>query len=1019
MKVGVDFSRSTFPSRCLASFVMLGTTRADEGVRPYMISLRPRIVHRAAFVILLSIFCLNFTHNTFALGQSRYVAMIPSKGGFPIAQGTTFASIYVDRNDYPGVVRAVNDLQTDISRVTGQKPTVGNVADGLGANVIIVGTIGKSDIIDQLTRDHKIDPTSIAGKWESFFIQVVPKPLPGISSALVIAGSDKRGTIYGIYDLSEQIGVSPWYWWADVPVAHKDALFVKAGRYVQGPPAVRYRGIFLNDEAPSLTGWVKEKFGNYNHQFYEKVFELLLRLKANYLWPAMWDNAFNEDDPLNPKLADEYGIVMGTSHHEPMLWAQQEWKRHGQGPWNYATNGEVLRNFWTEGVERNKNYESIITIGMRGDGDMPMVEGGDMAANVAFLEKIVADQRKIIADHMNPDPSTVPQDWALYKEVQEYYEKGMRVPDDVTLLWCDDNWGNVRRLPTEEERKRKGGAGIYYHFDYVGGPRSYKWLNTVPITKIWEQTNLSYRYGADRIWIVNVGDLKPMEFSIEFFLDLAWAPDKWPKEKIPAFTKLWAEREFEPKYAADIADIVSKYTKYNGRRKPELLEPDTFSLIDYQEADRIVADWNAITDKAEQIYRSLPEDERDAFFELVLYPTKASAQVAEMYVAAGKSRLYASQGRVSANVAAAQARALFQADASLSNAYNHTLAHGKWNHMMDQTHIGYTYWNQPPSNVMPKVDEIEVPVPAGLGVAIEGSAAAWPGAAGEAALPQFDVFNRPQRYIDVFNRGRTPYEFTASASDPWILLSATHGNINKEQRLWVGIDWNKTPRGLTSGSVRISGAGTGEVTVKVEAFNPETPSRASLKGFVETSGYISIEAEHYTKKIEANSVHWEKIADYGRTLSTMTVFPVTAPSVMPPQNSPGLEYQMYLFHPGPVEVQAIVGPTLNFVPGRGLRYAISFDDETPQVVDVLAQNTLKDWETSVKDSVRKISSTHNVANPGFHTLKFWMVDPGLLLQKLVVNLGGAKLSYLGPPESYRGSGVVPKHPQPKKHKHRH
>ncbi len=557
----------------------------------------------------------------FGLGQQKYIETSPRPGSFAIVRSGVASSLYVDASDYAGVIRAAGDLQSDIALVTGVKPPIAQNTNNLGNGVILIGTIGKSSLIDNLIRDGKIDVTSIAGKWESFLIQVVPNPLPGVANALVIAGSDKRGTIYGIYDVSEQIGVSPWYWWADVPVQHKDALFAKSGAYVQGPPAVKYRGIFLNDEAPSLSGWVHEKYGNYNHEFYTRVFELLLRLKANYLWPAMWNNAFNEDDPLNAKLADEYGIVMGTSHHEPMLRAQQEWKRHGTGPWDYSTNSETLDKFWTEGIERNKNYESIVTLGMRGDGDMPMSE----SANIALLEKIVADQRSIIASHMNKDLAAVPQDWALYKEVQEYYEKGMRVPDDVTLLWCDDNWGNIRRLPTPDERKRSGGAGIYYHFDYVGDPRSYKWLNTIPITKVWEQMNLAYEYGADRIWIVNVGDLKPMEFPIEFFLTFAWDPHRWPKEMIAQYRRMWAEREFGSEHATEIAHIVSQYTKLNGRRKPELIDPDTFSQVNYQEADRVLAEWQSLVDQAEKIHASLPPNMRDAFYELVLYPTKASA----------------------------------------------------------------------------------------------------------------------------------------------------------------------------------------------------------------------------------------------------------------------------------------------------------------------------------------------------------------------------------------------------------
>ena len=952
-------------------------------------------------IILMVVLFFSSPSLVLAIGQDRYVETSYHSGDFSIAKQRACVTLYADANDYAGVVRAVNDLQADILRVTNCASSIIHDGNTLGSDVILVGTLGKSEIIDRLIRDKKIDVSSIAGKWESFLIQVVQKPLPGVASALVIAGSDKRGTIYGIYDLSEEIGVSPWYWWADVPVQHQDALFVKPGKYVQGPPAVKYRGIFLNDEAPALTGWVKEKYGNYNHEFYTKVFELLLRLKANYLWPAMWNNAFNEDDPLNPKLADEYGIVMGTSHHEPMLRAQQEWKRHGKGPWDYSRNSEVLDEFWKEGVKRNKNYESITTLGMRGDGDLPMTE----SANIALLETIVADQRKIIAEHVNTELSKAPQDWALYKEVQEYYEKGMRVPDDVTLLWCDDNWGNIRRLPTPEERNRSGGAGIYYHFDYVGDPRSYKWLNTNPIAKVWEQMNLAYHYGADRIWIVNVGDLKPMEFPIEFFLSLAWKPERWRKENIGEFTRLWAQREFGSTYAAEIADVLSKYTKYNGRRKPELLEPNTFSLVDYREADSVFADWKALAEKAEAIYGKLPKNERDAYFELVLYPAKASAIVNEMYITAGKNQLYASQHRASANDLAAQTRALFQADADLAAYYNHTLAGGKWNHMMDQTHIGYTFWNEPPTNAMPNVSEIEIPADAKLGVAIEGSTSAWPGATYEAVLPTMDVFNQQRRYIDVFNRGRAPFAFSATANTPWIILSESRGTIEKEQRLWVSVDWSKVPKGLANGLVTISGAGVADVTVKVDAWYPQEPTRASLDGFVEGEGYVSMEAVHYTKKIDAASARWEKIDDLGRTLSSMTLFPVTATSVTPPKNSPCLEYKMYLFNAGSVEVEAILAPTLGFVPGRGLRYAISFDDQPPRVADALGQNSRKDWETTVEDSVRRVKSKHMLKSPGYHVLKFWMMDPGVVLQKLVVNLGGVRPSYLGPPESYRGRNL--------------
>jgi hypothetical protein len=946
----------------------------------------------------------------FALGQPQIVKTAPTQGSFSLANAGVAAKIYVDPNDWPGVIRAAHDLQADMHRATGLDVVFSNDEKLPAGDVVLIGTIGRSAVIDRLIRERTIDISQVRGKWESTLTQVVAHPLPGVARALVIAGSDKRGTIYGIYDLSEQIGVSPWYWWADVPVEHKDALYVIPGRWVDGAPAVKYRGIFLNDEAPSLTGWVNEKYGGYNHQFYEKVFELLLRLRANFLWPAMWNSSFAADDPLNAKLADEYGIVMGTSHEEPMMCAEKEWKR-SDGPWSYVTNSAKIDAIWRGCMERDKNYEQIVTLGMRGVNDTPM----SASANTDLLEKIVADQRQILKETVNPALDKVPQVWALYKEVQGYYEKGMRVPDDVTLLWSDDNWGNLRRLPTAEERKRSGGAGIYYHFDYVGGPRSYKWLLTVPITKVWEQMNLALQYGATRIWMVNVGDLKPMEFPIEFFLSMARNPGRWGKDNLQEFTELWAAREFGPDHADEIADLISQYTKFNGRRKPEQLEPDTFSLIHYQEADRVYDDWKSLTDQAEHINQELPADRRDAFFELVLYPLRASAIVNELYITAGKNHLYATQGRASTNDLADQARALFAADAELSDEYNHKLANGKWDHMMDQTHIGYTFWNEPPVNAMPAVSAVQPLSGPHMAVTVEGAPFAAAGPFPPLTLPAFDAFNRQKRSIEIFNRGDQPFSYTATADQPWIDLDSAAGSVSKDARLQVSIDWDKIPQGQNSGSIVIGQKDGPAVTVQVQTLNPATPSRAALEGFVEATHYVSIEAEHFTHKSDAGAVHWDKIPGFGETLSGMTIFPVTAASPEPPQPAPTLEYRMYFFDSGKCTVETTLAPSLDFVPGRGLRYAISFDDQPPQIVDALADNSQKAWEEAVSDGVSKVTSTFNVDAPGYHTLKFRMVDPGVVLEKLVVGFAdpGARFpgpagasqpaipaSYLGPSESY-------------------
>ena len=970
----------------------------------------PRTARLRTFLSLLALVPILAPQNLRALGEPQYITTTAGPGSFPLAHNGTAAKLYLDAEDWPGVLRAAHDLQSDIQRVTGLEAGFDDGARLPGGDVVLIGTIGKSRVIDRLVRAHKIDVSAIRGQWEATLTQVVEHPLPGIARALVIAGSDKRGTIYGIYDLSEEIGVSPWYWWADVPVPHKDTLYVDAGRWVQGPPAVKYRGIFFNDEAPSLTGWVNEKYGGYNHLFYTKVFELLLRLHANFLWPAMWNSSFAADDPLNAKLADEYGIVMGTSHEEPMMCAEKEWK-HSDGPWNYVTNKEKLDEHWRGCMERDKNYEDVVTLGMRGENDTPMSDSG----NIELLEKIVADQREILKETVNPDLSRIPQVWALYKEVQGYYERGMRVPDDVTLLWSDDNWGNLRRLPTAEERKRSGGAGIYYHFDYVGGPRSYKWLLTIPITKVWEQMNLALQYGATRLWVVNVGDLKPMEFPIEFFLSMARNPGQFNPDNLQKYTQQWAAQQFGPEHAAEIADLISTYTKYNGRRKPEQFEPDTFSLLHFGEADRVYNEWQLLTDRAEKINNELPAAYRAAYFELVLYPLKASAIVNELYITAGRNHLYATEGRVSTNDLADRARALFAEDAALSDEYNHKLLDGKWDHMMDQTHIGYTFWNEPPVNAMPAVTEVQPLSGPHMAVAVEGSAFAGVGPFPPLTLPAFDDFNRQTRWIDIFNRGDQPVSFTATAEEPWIHLDSTSGTVTKGQRLHVTINWDNITQASNTGAITIRQKDGPAVTVHIEALRPVEPTPKNLDGFVEANHLVSIDAQHFTAQTEAGGVRWQLLPGFGETLSAMTVFPVTAPSLLPPQPTPVLEYQMYLFDKGPATVQAILAPTNNFVPGRGLRYAVSFDDQTPQVVDALADNSQHAWEEAVSDGVRKVTTTLPVDAPGYHTLKIRMVDPGVVIEKIVIGFpdpdarrfrfGGPPppiipASYLGPPESY-------------------
>ncbi|WP_092679065.1 glycosyl hydrolase 115 family protein [Hymenobacter arizonensis] len=814
------------------------------------------------------------------------VAFKKGKGDFTLAAAGKTAPIYVSASDWPGVLRAAKDLQADVQRVTKVAPAFATTKPA-GQEVVLIGTIGKSPLIDQLIKDKKLDAKGVAGRWETFVRQVVEKPMPGVERALVIAGSDKRGTIFGIYDLSGQIGVSPWYWWADVPVQPQSALYVAPARYTLGEPAVKYRGIFLNDEAPALSGWAKEKFGGINSKMYVHVFELILRLRGNYLWPAMWGNAFNDDDKQSPVLADEYGVVMGTSHHEPMVRSQQEWKRFGSGAWNYQTNAKLLQDFWRQGIRNMGTKESIVTVGMRGDGDEPMSEG----SNIALLEKIVADQRQILAEETRKPADQTPQLWALYKEVQDYYDKGMRVPDDVTLLLCDDNWGNIRKLPKVGEKPRKGGYGIYYHFDYVGGPRNYKWLNTNPLPRIWEQMHLAHEYKANEIWIVNVGDLKPMELPISFFLDYAWNPDRIPATGVAAYTQRWAAQQFGPTYAAEIGDILAKYAKYNARRKPELLDANTYSLATGEWAT-VVAEYNQLLARAEAINQKIPAASRDAYYQVVLHPVQACANLNELYYTVAQNREAAKTGQATTNALAEKAKALYANDAEITKRY-HAVAGGKWNHMMDQTHIGYTYWQQPEANKMPEVTTLQ---------------------AGTAAAP-------------------------------------------------------------------------------VAAAKPAA---------AETAAYVSLEAEQYTQAVNAGPITWQLLPDLGRTAGAVTTFPVTAaPTAAPGGSSPHLQYRITLTQAGPVTVSAYLAPTLDFTNTTGLRYAVSIDDEAPQLVNLhtglAPENGNRPWQQAVAESIILKTSQHNVAAAGTHVLKFWRVDPGVVLEKLVVSTGALPATYLGPP----------------------
>jgi hypothetical protein len=634
-----------------------------------------------------------------------------NESDFPIvSQDHVAAFIRYDTSDYKGVIRAIGDLQSDIDSVTGVKPQL--IASIASTNYeIVIGTLGKSNLIDKLVSSGKLDVKDLKGKWENFVIATIKNPKPGVRQYLVVAGSDKRGTIYGIYELSRQLGVSPWYWWADVPAKKRQAAYVLQGKYISGEPKVRYRGIFINDEAPCFTGWTREKFGGVNSKMYTHMFELLLRLRANCLWPAMWGNAFNEDDPENPRLADEYGIVMGTSHHEPMMRAQKEWgthrKEYGNGEWNYKTNEAGLKKFWEDGLERNKAYEQIITMAMRGDGDLPMNDLGSAEDNFKLLERIMNDQRGIIQKVTKKSAKETPQIWALYSEVLEYYDQGMKVPDDVIVLLCDDNWGDVRRLPELGAKKHPGGYGVYYHVDLHGAPRAYQWLNMTQIPHMWEQLQLTYSYGVDKVWILNVGDLKPNEYPMDFFLNMAWNPTSFNENNLDEYARKFCEEQFGKEESIEAAEILSTYCKYNSRVTAEMFDQRTYNLQS-GEFLQVKDAYMALENRALIQYLKIPVDQKDSYMELVLHPVRAMANLYDMYYAAAMNAKLGSEKDLKANYWADRVEFCFKRDAELSKDYNLNIAGGKWNHLMDQTHIGYKSWDEPKSgNIMPIVTRVK------------------------------------------------------------------------------------------------------------------------------------------------------------------------------------------------------------------------------------------------------------------------------------------------------------------------
>ncbi|WWC73829.1 uncharacterized protein I206_107801 [Kwoniella pini CBS 10737] len=988
--------------------------------------------------------------------------------------------ILLDSKDDQAIHVAAQTFAHDVYKVTGQHPRLYNDTLPHGIDrALIVGSIS-SQLISNI---KSIDRGELHGKWESYEIGWEEQPVKGLKEGLVITGSDRRGTVFALYTLSEQMGVSPWYFWTDTPIKHKDIIgYNKNKKLSHGEPTVKYRGLFINDEHPAMWGWAQQHWHRkpwepaFQVEMYEKWFEMLLRLKANYHWPAMWASMFDVDGldtsnglPKTPTpgpnqvLANKMGVVMGTSHHEPMSRNKPEWDSYGVGKWDYVENKEVMEEFWRYGAERAKGMETLFTMGMRGDGDEPL-----SGASNALVQNITHAQQGILKDVYGDDFDQINQMWCMYKEVSGYYFNGLEVPEDVTVLFADDNYGNLMSVLPPDKQDHKAGAGIYYHVDYVGFPRDYKWTNTINLAKMWEQLNHVRAFNTTSIWILNVGSLKPLEMPSEHFLALAYDSDAWPRNSVRKFLHAWAEREFGEDVAKETADIMFKYSLYAGRAKAELINGTTFSFNNYEEAERVLAGWNDLVHRAGKIYDKLDKITKPSFFQQVYMLCAGQANLNRLHQAVGRSNSYAFQARTAANTFAKEAIEAFYQDANLTETF-HSLLNRKWDHMWDQTHIEYYGALEPIRDSLPPIKFVNPYVPARPGipikehalpgyvaylrVTVENFIGAWPGDTGKNCDRQFkcpdptvltmDLYGSQTRWVDIGSGGPRDTKFTITTNYDWLKVSQNHGKVKwdgtEDLRIYISVDWNKVkiPKEIkgkeiykTEGHVLIKGNDLTNVTITVPIQIPLISPPKEFKGHIQGDNYLVIEASHYTRLIEKEGYSFKEIEGYGRTLSGMEMLPSTIKNFTIGQG-PILEYDIWIngLENDNDELEIIIqlGPTNNFIVNKQLSFGFQMDgDLNIQLIKpiplLLLQDNINeepfkrsavgavpsDWENAVSSENRNatisVKIDENWKSPGQHTIKLYGMSTGLVIERIWVDFGGIKergYSYLGPPESYR------------------
>lgn len=947
------------------------------------------------------------------------------------------ATLFVDESDATVVHKSAAMLASDVAAISGHKLSLASHFSPVPHTAIIAGTLGQSALIDSLIEQGDIDPSSIQGQWERYQIWLKPVAILGDKPALVVVGSDRRGTAYGLLSLSRQMGVSPWEWWADVTPATQYPLSVDVKTSASSSPDVKYRGIFLNDEDWGLQIWAAKNYepetGDIGPKTYARVFELLLRLRANTIWPAMHKTTTPfYAIPENKQVADDYGIVVGTSHAEPMLSnINGEWDKDAMGQYRYDTNAGAVKQFFSHRIRETKDFESIYTVAMRGEHDSPMImRDSSMADQVALLDKVITDQRKLLSSITGENVDSIPQAFVPYKEVLTYYQNGLEVPDDITLMWTDDNYGYLRQLSNPEEQKRSGGAGIYYHTSYWGRPHDYLWLNSTNPILMWQEITKAWDLHAREQWILNVGDIKPHEYNTELFMDIAWQRDQFNSaDDVYSQMAGYFARDLSAGASDKLVAIFKQYFHLVYQRRPEFMawshvepvslpQPGELTQTHYgDEVSALITQWQALIEEVETLQPQIDKTRQDAFYQLAYYPIVAAGNMSLKWLYHYKNAFAAAQGRGDANWYAEQMASSYQTIQDITRYYNTEVANGKWQHIMSASPRNLPVFDMPPS-AQPHRQQKQA-----MGFVLEGfdmPANSYITNSHARTLPVFNSFTRKPRFIDIYLNGDQAREWSISPQQPWIKLSKSQGRLSQthpHERVWVDIDWGKVPEGealkepplghdhqLIPPSFKVPGkliftTEDFQSDISLNVFNPDLPELKSYDGYVEDLGYVVLDAANFQRQKNGENRRWQKVDNLGYSGSVMKAVPVTADpesADLLSLESPALEYDFYTFNQGMAEISVNVVPTHPMYEGRGVRVAVVVDDNNPEILDFRTQGRSETWKQNVLKNQARGSIQQLIDKPGKHTLAIYMVDSGILVDSILIDLGGKKASYALP-----------------------